>query len=357
MSWIHPTLAFALPILASLPLGWWMARALDVPDGRTGRGPDALPNLLCRLMGRGQHERMDWKRYATAMLIFNAALFVLTFALLYFQNSLPLNPDGKGSLAALGFKDAGGVDHPGADTAVIFNTACSFVTNTNLQHYSGEQHLTYLGQLAGIVWLQFVTPAAGLAVMLATVRGLRGDAHLGDFYLDLMRSVALLLIPLSLAYALTLTGTGVPLTFLPAAESAPLDGEATGVKAQAIARGPVAALVAVKQIGTNGGGFFGPNSCHPFENPSPLSNLVEITAIVVIPMASIVMAGLMLKRRGDAAVIFGVMLALVVAGAIAAILWEVRPSVATSGLPIVQGPNMEGKEVRAGAVSARRGRR
>ena len=148
--------------------------------------------------------------------------------MLSFQQALPLNPDGKGPLWALGYKDAGGVDHPGADTAVIFNTVCSFVTNTNLQHYSGEQHLSYLSQLAGIIWLQFVTPAAGLAVMLATVRGLRGDAHLGDFYQDLMRGIALLLIPLSLVYALTLVGTGVPLTILKAAEATTLDGDATG---------------------------------------------------------------------------------------------------------------------------------
>ncbi len=101
---------------------------------------------------------MDWKRYAFALLAFNAALFVLTFGLLYVQQHLPLNPDGKGSLGALGYKDAAGVDHPGADTGVVFNTVCSFVTNTNLQHYSGEQHLSYFSQLGGIVWLQFVTP-------------------------------------------------------------------------------------------------------------------------------------------------------------------------------------------------------
>ncbi len=351
MSWLQPTLAFTLPILASLPIGWWMFRVLDVPDHRVGKGLDALPHLLCRLIGRRRPEAMDWKRYAVAMLAFNAALFALTFALLYAQQHLPLNPDGKGSLAALGYKDAAGVDHPGADTAVIFNTVCSFVTNTNLQHYSGEQHLTYFSQLGGIVWLQFVTPAAGLAVMLATLRGLRGDPRLGDFYYDLMRGAAFVLIPLSLVYALTLVGTGVPMTFQGAAEAATLDGEATGVKAQTVARGPVAALVAIKQLGTNGGGFFGPNSCHPFENPSPWSNLLEVAAIVVIPMASIVMAGLMLKQRAHAAVIYGVMLVLVVIGAVVAILCEVQPSAATDGLPVARAPNMEGKEVRLGPVA------
>ena len=125
---------------------------------------------------------MGWKQYAFAVLAFNAALFVISFAILLAQSHLPfLNPDGKGPLTALGYKDMAGVEHPGADTAVIFNTVCSFVTNTNLQHYSGEQHLSYFSQLGAIVWLQFVTPACGLAVMLAVIRGLRGQRDAGRF--------------------------------------------------------------------------------------------------------------------------------------------------------------------------------
>jgi len=351
-AWLQPTWAFSLPIAASVPLGWWMARALDVPDDRAGRGLDAVPILLCRLIGRKDAARMGWKQYAHAMLAFNVALFVLSFVLLAVQHRLPLNPDGKGSLAALGYKDASGGAHDGADTAVIFNTVCSFVTNTNLQHYSGEQHLSYFAQLAAIVWLQFVTPAVGLAVMLATVRGLRGDAHLGDFYVDLMRALVLVLVPLCLAFAVTLVGLGVPMTFKGAVQAATLDGAATKMDAQAIARGPVAAVVAVKQLGTNGGGYFGANSTHPFENPSPWSNLLEVAAIVVLPMGSILMAGRMLRERKHALVIFGVMLSFVVAGAVAAILAEVGPSIATSGLPVAPGPNLEGKEVRIGPVAA-----
>src|SRR5947209_11097105 len=189
MPWLHPFWALGLPIALSFPIGWSMARSLDPPEGRAGKGLDALPMFLCRLLGRREPARMDWKRYAVAFLAYNAALFVITFGLLYAQPHLPLNPDGKGSLGALGYKDAAGIDHPGADTGVVFNTVCSFVTNTNLQHYSGEQHLTYFSQLGGIVWLQFVTPAAGLCIMLAAIRGLRGDGDLGDFYADLMRSL------------------------------------------------------------------------------------------------------------------------------------------------------------------------
>src|SRR5207248_4846592 len=130
-------------------------------------------------------------------LAFNAALFVITFALLYLQPRLPLNPDGRGSLGTLGYKDVAGVDHPGADTGVVFNTVCSFVTNTNLQHDSGEQHLSYFSQMGCVVWLQFVTPAVGFCVMLATIRGLRGDKDLGDFSVDLMRFLVFVFLPMA----------------------------------------------------------------------------------------------------------------------------------------------------------------
>jgi potassium-transporting ATPase potassium-binding subunit len=349
-AWLHPIWAFALPIAASFPIGWLMARSLDVPSNRTGRGFDAIPMFLCRLIGKKTPTRMDWKHYAFAMLAFNAALFVITFGLLYFQASLPLNPDGKGSLAALGYKDSAGVQHDGADTAVIFNTVCSFVTNTNLQHYSGEKHLTYFSQLGSIVWLMFVTPAAGLCVMLATLRGLRGDHDVGDFYVDLMRSLTAVLLPYCLVVAVALVGMGVPMTFNKSASATTLDGVATKLETQNIARGPVAALVAIKQAGTNGGGFFGPNSTHPFENPTPWSNLLSIVSIVMLPMASIVMAGIMLRDRKHSMVIYGVMLSLLVAACVVAILAEVQPSAATIGLPVAVGPNMEGKEVRFGPV-------
>ena len=352
MNWVHPFWAFALPIAASFPLGWLMFRSLDVPAERAGKGLDAIPLFLRRLIGRREPARMDWKQYIVAFLAFNAALFVLTFGLLYAQQVLPLNPDHKGSLGALGYKDTAGVDHPGADTAVIFNTVCSFVTNTNLQHYSGEQHLSYFSQLGCIVWLMFVTPAAGLCVMLGTLRGLRGDSDMGDFYLDLIRGLVAVLLPVALVIALLLVATGVPMTFKPAVAATTLDGAATKFETQTIARGPVAALVAIKQAGTNGGGFFGPNSAHPFENPSPWSNLLAIAAIVVLPMASIVMAGHMLRDKKHAAVIYGVMLALLAAGAVVAIRAEFQPSAATEGLPVVAGPNMEGKEVRLGPVAA-----
>ncbi len=349
MDWslLHPFWAIGLPVAASLPLGWWMGRVLDPPPDRAGRGIDVLPMALIRLFGSRGPAEMNWKQYALALLTFNAALFVLSFGVLWAQGLLPLNPDGKGPLTSLGYKDAAGVDHPGADTAVIFNTVCSFVTNTNLQHYSGEQHLSYFSQLGGVVWLQFVTPACGLAVMLAVIRGLRGDEHLGDFYLDTARGLVFVLIPLALIVATLLVFNGVPMTFHGAARAVTLEGGT-----QTIAVGPVAAEVAIKQLGTNGGGFFGPNSAHPFENPTPWSNLLEVVSIIVIPMASIVMFGLMIRDRGHAAVIYGVMMALLLAGAGLAIWAELRPNPATAGLAVSRGGNMEGKEVRLGPVAS-----
>jgi K+-transporting ATPase ATPase A chain len=334
-------------------MGWSMFRCLDPPADRAGRGLDALPVFLCRLLGRPRPVAMDWKQYAFSFLVFSAALFVITFGLLYAQQYLPLNPDGKGSLGALGYTDTAGVEHKDADTGVVFNTVCSFVTNTNLQHYSGEQHLSDFSQLGCIVWLMFVTPASGLAVMLATLRGLRGDAHMGDFYLDLMRSLLFVMLPVALVIALVLVGMGVPMTFEGAAKATTLDGAATKMATQTISRGPVAALVAIKQAGTNGGGFFGSNSAHPYENPSPWSNLLALVAIIVLPMSSIIMAGLMLKNKKHALVIYGVMLTFLIAGALIAIRAEVEPSAATLELPAVAvESNMEGKEARLGTVAA-----
>jgi len=351
-TWLHPAWALALPVAASIPLGWSMSRTLDPSPDRAGKGLDALPMFLLRLVGRRAPDRMGWGRYAFAFLAFNAALFVITFGLLYAQQHLPLNPDGKGSLGALGYKDTAGVEHKGADTAVVFNTVCSFVTNTNLQHYSGEQNLSYFSQLGSIVWMMFVTPAAGLAVMLATLRGLRGDSNFGDFYLDLFRSLVFVLVPTAAVIGVAMVGLGTPMTFQGSVQAHTLDGEANGMETQTIARGPVAALVAIKQAGTNGGGFFGPNSTHPFENPGPWSNLLSVAAIVVLPMSSIVMAGRMLRNTRHALVIYGVMLAFLVAGLVVAVKAESAPGAQAAGLPVAVGPNMEGKEVRLGPVAA-----
>jgi K+-transporting ATPase ATPase A chain len=344
LSLLHPFWAIGLPVILSIPLGWWMARALDPAGPQIGKGIDAIPIFLLSTIGRREPARMGWQQYAYSVLAFNAALFVLSFAILFPQSHIPvLNPDGKGSLAAMGYKDMSGVEQPGADTAVIFHTVCSFVTNTNQQHYSGEQHLSYFSQLAAIVWLQFVTPACGLAVMLAVIRGLRGDRELGDFYLDLFRGLLFVLVPLSVLVAALL----VPMTLQGSAQASTLEG---GM--QSIAVGPVAAEVAIKQLGTNGGGFFGPNSAHPFENPTPWSNLLEVISILVVPMASMIMFGLMIKDRAHAAVIFSVMMAMLIVGTVTAVVAETRVSGAVAGLAVNGPGNLEGKELRIGPVAS-----
>jgi K+-transporting ATPase ATPase A chain len=345
--YLHPFWAVGLSIAGSIPLGLWMAHALDPPADRAGKGIDRVPYLLLRLLGHRDRQPMGWKRYSYSLLALNLALFFVSFLLLWAQHWLPLNPDGKGSLASMGYKDASGSERAGADTGVIFHTVCSFVTNTNQQHYSGEQHLSYFSQLGTIAWLQFVTPACGLAAMLAVIRGLRGQLDLGDFYLDTIRSLVFVLVPLSVVTAVALVSLGVPMTFGGSVKAHTLEpGE------QNIAVGPVAAEVAIKQLGTNGGGFFGANSAHPLENPTPVSNLIAVMAIIIIPMASIVMFGRLIKDHAHAVVIYSVMLTMLLCGMVIAIMAETTPIEATRGLAVRQSGNLEGKEVRIGPIAA-----
>src|SRR5262249_50668788 len=242
--WLLPVLIIGITVALSIPLGRYMARVLDRP----GAG-----NAVERLLDTGPQ---SWTGYAFAMLAFNAAAFVIGFLVLATQPWHPafLNPDAKGMLSP----------------STIFNTAASFLTNTNLQHYSGEIHLSYASQLFFVCWKQFVTPVIGLGALLAIIRALRGDSTVGNFYLDLWRGVVYLMLPLALIVAVLLLANGAPMTMLGNAKVTTLEGDT-----QEIARGPVAAIVAIKQMGTNGGGFFGANSAHPFENPNAFTNILE----------------------------------------------------------------------------------
>jgi K+-transporting ATPase ATPase A chain len=359
--WTLPLLIFLATVLLAVPLGLYMAWIFD---GRY-RGPGWL-RWLERRFDTGPQ---TWKQYAIALLLFNVAFFLVGFAILALQPYHPavLNPDGKKMLAP----------------TTMFNTLCSFLSNTNLQHYSGEVHLSYGSQLFFICWLQFVTPAIGLAALVAITRGLRGDAHLGNFYLDLWRGVVYLFLPLAFGVAVLLLAAGMPMTLQGNAQVATLEPGALGTddkgvaKPQEIARGPVAAVVAIKQLGTNGGGFFGANSCHPFENPSGWSNFLSCLSILLVPVASLVLFGRMLNNLRHAAVIFGVMLVLSAATVVWAVWWDsLRPNPALTahaeqayeipdpaseggrravrvpavvGLPVVQDlGNLEGKELRFG---------
>lgn len=309
--------------LLSWPLGLYMAIVLH-----TLAGAESRFGFVDRLGGR--FEEQDWKGYCLSLLLFNAVMFMLVYAVLALQQFLPFNPDGKGAI----------------EPSLIFHMAVSFTSNTNLQHYSGEVSLSYFSQIFGLMWLQFVSAATGIAALAALARGLAGNVSLGNFYRDLLRVTLLILLPLAVIVATLLLIGDVPMTLKGAAHVTTLEGSA-----QTIARGPVAAFVAIKQLGTNGGGFFGPNSTHPFENPSFFTNIVECMAIILIPMACVWMFGRITGRMRHAAVIFGVMAVLLVAKVGWAAWFENAPPAAFRGLPVEQTANLEGKELRFGSAA------
>jgi K+-transporting ATPase ATPase A chain len=311
----------------SWPLGVYLRWAMDPQS--SGRMRQAWERLAGRWLGvsgsAGGGDR-NWAGYARSMLLFNVLMFLLVFALLSLEQHLPLNPDRK----------------PAMEASLAFNTAASFTSNTNLQHYSGEVSLSYLSQLA-LMWLQFVSAATGIAVLAALARALAGRRPLGNFYVDLWRATTLVLLPLAVLWALLLVVGGLPMTFQGAAVATTLEGPT-----QTIARGPVAAFLAIKQLGTNGGGFYGPNCAHPLENPTWWTNLLSNLAILLLPMASVWMFGRITGRLKHAAVVYVVMLLMYVAFVGFAVWLEQAPAAALEGLPVAPAGNLEGKELRFG---------
>lgn len=322
------------------PLGLWMHRVFAGPSHALDRVFTPIESTIYRLIGVDPTEPMGWRRYGTVLLATNLALGLFVFLLLMVQGSLPGNPDGV----------------PGMSWDLAAHTAVSFLTNTNQQHYSGQAQLSYLAHLAGIVTLQVVTPAMGLATLVAILRGLSGgaperrvDRHghvdLGNYYSDVVRTCTRILIPLALLWSLLLTSQGVPSTLHGAATVYPLD-ETAGMAEQVIPRGPVAPMVAIKQLGTNGGGWYGPNSAVPLENPTPLSNLLQTLAIVLVPVGCAVLVGRMTERRfGRMTIAVMATLSALLLGGI--LLAELAPNAAFTGLSAI-GPNWEGKETRFG---------
>jgi K+-transporting ATPase ATPase A chain len=302
--WLLPVLILGTTFVLAVPLGLFMARVFE--------GRLRLPAWLGRLEKRIDTGPQNWKQYALAFMLFNVVTFIVGFVVLSLQPYLPLNPGAKGMLSP----------------TTIFHTTISFLTNTNQQHYSGEVHLSYFSQLFFICWKQILSPVIGLAALLAIIRGLNGDKHLGNFYLDVWRGVVYFYVPLCLIVAVLLMAGGVPMTLEGAAKATTVEPGAMGndesgtAKPQEIARGPVAAIIAVKQFGTNGGGFFGANSAHPFENPNSWTNFLTCLGLLLIPVATLVMFGKMLKNYRHAAVIFGVMLVLSTATIAWAVYWD-----------------------------------
>jgi potassium-transporting ATPase potassium-binding subunit len=302
--WTLPILVLLTTVILAIPLGLYMARILDHPP--------RVPNWLHRFEQCVDTGPQDWKQYAFAFMLLNLVTFVVGFLILALQPVLPLNPDGKGMLSP----------------STIFHTAISFMTNTNQQYYSGEVHLSYFSQLFFICWKQVLSPVIGLAALLAVIRGLRGDRHMGNFYVDMWRGLVYFYLPLCVVVAILLMAGGVPMTLEGNAKAATVEAGAMGndesgaAKPQEIARGPVAAIIAAKQFGTNGGGFFGANSAHPFENPNAWTNFLACIGLILSPIASLVMFGRMLKHFRHAGVIFGVMFVLSATTLIWAVYWD-----------------------------------
>jgi potassium-transporting ATPase potassium-binding subunit len=323
-----PALIIATTIALAWPLGHYMRWAMDPAGPGTSRL--RLEQVAATLLGQRAEQAQHWKQYCLSMLSFNLLMFAFVYLVLTTQQWLPLNPENKGPL----------------EPSLAFNTAASFTSNTNLQHYSGEVSLSYFSQLFALMWLQFVSAATGIAAVTAMSRGLAGHAQLGNFYQDLTRATALVLLPLATMWAVLMVLLGMPMTLEGSAVATTLEGAT-----QTIARGPVAAFVAIKQLGTNGGGFFGPNSTHPFENPTFWTNVLSNMAILLIPMATVWMFGRITHRLRHAGVLFGVMLTLYLCFVASASLLESQPTAAFDGLPVASAMNLEGKELRFGPTA------
>lgn len=316
-------------LLACVPLlGGFMARVYN--GARTWLSPVLAPveRGVYRLAGVDPVTEMGWRGYAWALLVFNMLGFVVLLLLQLLQGWLPLNP----------------MRLPGVATLLAFNTATSFVTNTNWQAYGGETTMSYLTQMLGLAVQNFVSAATGMAVVIALTRGLarRAAATIGNFWVDLVRGTLYILLPLSIILALALVSQGVVQNFLPYTEVTTLTGAT-----QLLPQGPAASQIAIKQLGTNGGGFFNANSAHPFENPTPLSNFLEMFAILLIPAALTYTYGKLVGATRQGWVIFAAMLILFLAGLAGMLATEYGANPITGA-----AVNLEGKEVRFGVANS-----
>jgi K+-transporting ATPase ATPase A chain len=321
-------LYFGLLLLLAPLLGRFMAAVLQGQSTWLSPGLAPVERGLYALAGIRPATEMTWTTYAAALLVFNVVGFLLLFALQLVQGALPLNP------AAL----------PGVEPWLAFNTATSFMTNTNWQAYSGESTMSYLTQMAGLTVQNFLSAATGIAVLVALARGLarRSGTGIGNFWVDLVRATLYILLPLALLLALLLVSQGVVQNVASYTEATTLTGAG-----QLLPQGPAASQIAIKQLGTNGGGFFGVNSAHPFENPTPLSNFVQMLAILLIPVALTFTYGQLVGSARQGWAIFAPMLLLLAAG-LAIMLWSELNLNAVMGVPA----GMEGKEQRFGVVNS-----
>ena len=322
-------------------MGRWLVAAMD-PAGRTYLDPVLRPieRLLYRLLGVDPAHDQNWRQYAASLLWFSVLSGLFSFVILRFQHLLPLNPQHFGPLS----------------WDLAFNTSVSFLTNTNWQSYAGETTMSYLSQMVALASHNFWSAATGLAVAAALVRGLARDkaATIGNFWVDLVRANLFVLVPLSLVMAIFLLSQGVIQNFGAYQSAAMVEGVQGGTpRTQTIAQGPVASQVAIKMLGTNGGGFFNANAAHPYENPTPLSNFVQMLAIFLIPSGLTWFLGRNLRDQGHGWTIWAAMFALFLAGVLICWFAEARgnPRLAALGIDASSG-NMEGKETRFGVFNS-----
>ena len=320
-------------VVLSYPLGRYIAKVYrGEPTCLDFMAP--VERWIYKLCGIRPDEEMNWKQFLKALLTVNAFWFVWGMVLLVCQGWLPLNPDGNG----------------GQSPDLAFNTTISFMVNCNLQHYSGESGLTYFTQLFVIMLFQFVTAACGMAALAGIMKALAAKTTrtIGNFWVFMTRSVTRILLPLSLLVGILLIVNGVPMSFDGRQTITTLEGNE-----QAISQGPTAAIVPIKQLGTNGGGYFGTNSSHPLENPNAFTNILECCAIMILPMAMVWAVGFYIRRRKLAAWIYGVMLLAFTAGICVSVPQEMggNPQIDKMGIAQDLG-SMEGKEVRIGSAAS-----
>jgi K+-transporting ATPase ATPase A chain len=338
--WLQFALFSAVLFATVRPVGAYLARVLE--GERTWLDPVLRPleRLIYKLSGVNAAEEMNWRQYAFAMLGFSAVTLVVTYAIERVQHALPWNPQGLANV--------------GPDLA--WNTAASFTTNTNWQFYTPETTMSYLTQMAGLATHNFWSAAAGIAVAAALIRGIKRTTSgtIGNFWVDMTRTLLYVLIPGSLIYALLLVGQGVPQNLKAYTTAHPLEQPS---QTQTIAQGPVASQEAIKMLGTNGGGFFNANSAHPYENPTPFSNFLQILSIFIIPAGLTYTLGRMTGSRGHGYAVLAAMFVLFAAG-FATIYWaESQPhplihGAAQAHTSTAPGGNMEGKEVRNGIAES-----
>ena len=338
--WLQIALYVGVLLLCVRPLGRYMARVFN--GERTFLDPVLRPveRLIYRVSGVDPRQEQHWTTYTAAMLLFNLAGFVLLYGLQRLQHLLPLNPQGFGP--------------PSPDSA--FNTAVSFTSNTNWQSYAGESTMSYLSQMAGLTVQNFLSAATGIVLAIALIRGFarRSAQTVGNFWVDMVRTTLWILLPLSFIFALVLVWQGVPQNLQPYANATTVEGSS-----QTIAQGPVASQEAIKMLGTNGGGFFNANSAHPYENPTPLSNFLELLAIFVIGAALTYTFGQMVGDTRQGWALFGAMMAVFLMGLVVAYWAEAagnpafdRLGIQTAANATQAGGNMEGKEVRFGIANS-----